>query len=60
MSTKGEAPVLLSAACAAPTLDEMMRRDPAKLSESDRECLAERLRQDRAFFIKSEAERKRR
>ncbi len=59
-SKSASAPVLLDEAGEHPTLDELMRRDPAALSESDRECLAERLRQDRAVFIKSEAERKRR
>ncbi len=60
MSESTSAPVLMNEAGSAPTLDELMRRDPAALGEDGRERLAELLRQDRAVFIKSEAERKRR
>lgn len=55
-----DAPALLSNAGEHPTLNEMMRRDPALLSETDRERSAELLRRDRAVFIKAEADRKRR
>ena len=51
---------LLDAAAAAPTLDEMMRRDPAALSKANRVRLVELQRQERATYIKAEAERKRR
>ncbi len=52
------APALLDAAALEPTLDELMRRDPAALTAPARERLAELLRQDRARCIKAEAERK--
>ncbi len=52
------APALLDAAALEPTLDELMRRDPAALTAPARERLAELLRQDRARYIKAEAERK--
>ncbi len=55
-----QAPELLEAAGDCPTLDEMMRRDPADFDDTDRERLAELLRQERPIFIKAEAERKRR
>lgn len=55
----GDAKELLSEAGEHPTLDELMRRDP-EMGEENRERLAELLRQERAVFIKSEAERKRR
>lgn len=52
------APALLDAACEEPTLDEFMRRDPALLDPPARERMAELLRQDRARYIKAQAEKK--
>ncbi len=54
------APEALAQAGEEPTLDEMMRRDPADHTETSRERLVELLRQERPIFIKAEAERKRR
>lgn len=51
------APELLDAAVAEPTLDEMMRRDPAAVTVPERARAVELLRQDRARWIKAEAER---
>lgn len=48
---------LLDAAVAEPTLDEMMRRDPAAVTVPERARSVELLRQDRARCIKAEAER---
>jgi len=53
-----DAPALLAAAAEHPTLDELMRRDPATLTEVERERQVELLRLDRARIIKAEAERK--
>ena len=53
-----DAPALLDAAAAHPTLDELMRRDPATLTSVERERQVELLRLDRARLIKAEAERK--
>ena len=55
---KMDAPALLAAAAEHPTLAELMRRDPATLTEVERERQAELLRLDRARIIKAEAERK--
>lgn len=53
-----DAPALLTAVTEHPTLDELMRRDPATLTDSERERKVELLRLDRARYIKAEAERK--
>ncbi len=57
MSEPTKAPELLDAAVEEPTLDEMMRRDPATLTTAERARGVALLRQDRAVFIKAEAER---
>ncbi len=51
------APVLLAEAAEHPTLDELMRRDPAGLTEGERERQVELLRLRRAQYIKAEAEK---
>lgn len=53
-----DASALLDAAAEHPTLDELMRRDPATLTDLERERQVELLRLDRARYIKAEAERK--
>ena len=58
LSRKMDALALLDAAAEHPTLDELMRRDPATLTEVERERQVELLRLDRARIIKAEAERK--
>ncbi len=55
---KMDAPALLDAAAEHPTLNELMRRDPATLTDALRERQVELLRLDRARIIKAEAERK--
>ena len=55
---KADAPALLDAAAEHPTLDELMRRDPATLTDAERGRQVELLRLDRARIIKAEAERK--
>lgn len=57
MSETSNAPALLAEAAEHPTLDELMRRDPAGMSESERERHVELLRLRRAQFIKAEAEK---
>lgn len=55
---EAQAPELLTAITEHPTLDELMRRDPATLTETERERHVELLRLSRARIIKAEAERK--
>ncbi len=40
-----------------PTLDEMMRRDPATLSDADLRRIVELEREQRAIFIKGKVEK---
>lgn len=52
-------PELMREAAADPTLDEVMRRDPATLSRMDIERLIGQLREERAMFIETGGKKKR-
>lgn len=58
MTKKKTGPELMQEAAAHPTLDELLDRDPAKMSEADFSALVERSREERAQFIKTQAEKK--
>ena len=58
MSETPNANELLDAACEHPTLDELMRRDPATMDDAERTRHVELLQLARARYIKAEAEKK--
>ena len=54
---KKTGPELMQEAVAQPTLDELLDRDPAKMTDADFSALIERSRDERAQFIKAQQEK---
>ena len=50
-------PELLDEAASEPTLDELMRRDPAGMTDEEFKAVVIRNREDRAMFIANEGKK---